>query len=108
MGKEREENDGLIVNRHHLVPRSKWGLSNEVNVIKLPVNEHIKLHSYFGNATPVEQICKILLVNEKVRSENFKADLIAVLDNYLNKYYEKKSHKWMIRSEIENVMWLQC
>jgi hypothetical protein len=31
-----------------------------------------------------------------------------VLDNYLNKYYEKKSHKWMIRSEIENVMWLQC
>ena len=71
------------------------------------MNEHIKLHSYFWNATPIEQICKILLLNEKVWSENFKSDLIAVLDNYLNKYYEKKSHKWCIRSEIENVMWLQ-
>ncbi len=107
MGKGEKENDGTIVNRHHCLPRSKGGLSTEVNVIKLPVNEHIKLHSYFGNATPIEQICKILLVNEKVRTENFKADLIAVLDNYLNKYYEKKSHKWMIRSEIESVMWLQ-
>lgn len=74
----------------------------------MPVNEHIKLHSYFWNATPVEQICKILLLNEKVWSENFKSDLYAVLDNYLNKYYEKKAYKWMIRSEIESVMWLQC
>ena len=97
----------VIYNRHHCLPRSKWGLSTDVNVIKLPVSEHIKLHSYFWNATPVEQICKILLLNEKVWSENFKSDLIAVLDNYLNKYYEKKAHKGIIRSEIQRVMDLQ-
>ena len=98
----------VIYNRHHLIPRSREWTSHESNVIKIPVSEHIKLHSYFWNATPVEQICKILLLNEKVWSENFKSDLISVLDNYLNKYYEKKSHKWIIRSEIENVMKLEC
>ena len=102
------ENDDIIYNRHHLIPRSKGGLSSENNVIKIPVTEHIKLHSYFTNSTPVEQICKILLVNEKVWSDNFKADLIDVLSNYLNNYYQKKSHKGCIRSEIEKVIELQC
>jgi hypothetical protein len=49
----------------------------------------------------------VLLWNEKVWSENFKADLLNVLDNYLNKYYEKKTHKGMIRSEVERVLNLE-
>jgi hypothetical protein len=35
----------------------------------------------------------VLLLNEKVWTENFKADLMEVLDNYLNNYYEKKTHR---------------
>lgn len=108
MERGREENDGIIVNRHHLIPRSKWGLSTEVNVNKVDIMEHNKRHTWNRNDTPVEAICRVLLWNDKVWSENFKADLIAVLDNYLNKYYEKKSHKGIIRSEIQRVLELQC
>ena len=93
MEREREENDGLIVNRHHLVPKSRNGTSNEANIIKVNEKDHRIRHLRCGNDTPTEAICRVLLWNEKVWSENFKADLIAVLDNYLNKYYEKKTHK---------------
>jgi hypothetical protein len=30
-----------------------------------------------------------------------------VLDNYLNNYYEKKTYRWIIRSEIETVLGLE-
>jgi hypothetical protein len=106
MEKEREGND-MLFNRHHLIPKSKSWLSNEHNVVKIDERKHRIWHTWCGNDTPIEAICRVLLWNEKVWSENFKADLIAVLDNYLNKYYEKKTHKWMIRSETERVLELQ-
>ena len=95
------------LNRHHLIPKSKWWASNELNCVKIDVKEHNKWHLWCGNDTPVEAICRVLLWNEKVWSENFKADLLAVLDNYLNKYYEKGTHKWCIRSEVETVLSLE-
>lgn len=101
------EKEGIILNRHHLIPRSKWWLSTEVNVNKVDIVEHNKRHTRNSNDTPVEAICRVLLWNDKVWSENFKADLIAVLDNYLNKYYEKKAYKWVIRSEIDKVLSLE-
>ena len=107
MEKEKRDFD-LIVNRHHLVPKSKGWTSNESNVVKTDEKKHRIWHLWCGNDTPVEAICRVLLWNDKVWSENFKADLIAVLDNYLNKYYEKKSHKGIIRSEIQRVLELKC
>lgn len=73
----------------------------------MPIKEHVKLHAYFDNSTPIEQICQVLLLNNKIRTENFKADLMAVLDNYINNYYEKKTHHWFIKSEVERVLDLE-
>ena len=94
-------------NRHHLIPSSKGGLSTPINVKKVEVKEHYRWHSWCGNDTPVEAICRVLLWNEKLWTENFKADLMSLLDNYINNYYEKGSHKWIIRSEIETVLDLE-
>jgi hypothetical protein len=73
----------------------------------MKVKEHAYLHMWCWNDTPVEQLCRVLLLNEKVWTENFKADLMEVLDNYLNNYYIKKTHRWIIRSEIETVLGLE-
>lgn len=73
----------------------------------MPVSEHRNLHRFFDNKTPVEQLCKILIINDQVRTENFKADLLAVLDNYLNNYYKKHTHSWTIKSEILSVLDLE-
>lgn len=32
---------------------------------------------------------------------------MAVLDNYINNYYEQKAHHWTIRSEINKVLELE-
>lgn len=86
-----EKEKSLIENKHHLIPGSKNGLSTPQNIKKVDVKEHIRWHNRCQNDTPVEAICRVLLRNDKIWSENFKADLIAVLDNYLNNYYEKKT-----------------
>lgn len=94
-------------NRHHKIPKSKGWATNEFNVEKVNIIEHNKRHTRCWNDTPVEAICRVLLWNEWVWSENFKSDLIAVLDNYLNKYYLKWTHKGYIRSEIQRVLELE-
>ena len=91
-------------NTHHLIPSSRWGITSDENTITMKIKEHDRLHAYFQNATPIEQICKVLLVNNKVRTDNFKADLMAVLDNYLNNYYAKKTHSGGMKQEIKNVL----
>lgn len=96
-----------IYNKHHLIPRSKWGLTNENNILKAEVGEHARWHTWCGNDTPVEALCRVLLWNDKIWSENFKADLMNVLDNYLNNYYEKKTHSWFIKSEVKTVLSLE-
>jgi hypothetical protein len=49
----------------------------------------------------------VLLWNEKIWSANFRADLMAVLDNYINNYYNPKAHEGTIKSEIETVLKLE-
>lgn len=94
-------------NRHHLIPRSKWGLTNGNNILNTEVKEHARWHTWCGNDTPVEALCRVLLWNEKVWSDNFKADLMDVLDNYLNNYYAKKTHNGFIKSEVQKVLSLE-
>lgn len=92
------------VNRHHLIPSSKWGLTTSKNIIMMDVKEHSRWHSWCWNDTPVEAICRVLLMNEKIFTDNFKQDLINILDNYMNNYYEKKTHNGFIKSEVEKVL----
>lgn len=94
-------------NRHHLIPSSKGGLTTHENIRKTEIKEHTRLHTWCGNDTPVEQLCRVLLFNEKIRTENFKADLLNILDNYINNYYVKHTHNWFIKSETQSVIDLE-
>ena len=94
-------------NRHHLIPSSKSGLTTSENIKKVDTKEHMRWHSWCGNDTPVEAICRVLLWNDKIRTDNFKADLMDVLDNYINNYYEKHTHNGIIRPDIETVLNLE-
>ena len=94
-------------NKHHLIPSSKWWLSNKENLLRIWVKEHARRHAWCGNDTPVEALCRVLLRNEKIWTDEFKADLLAVLDNYINNYYVKKSHDWFIKSEAQSVIDLE-
>lgn len=96
-----------LYNQHHLIPTSKWWLSTEENIKTTEIKEHARWHSRCDNDTPVEALCRVLLWNDKVWSENFKADLMAVLDNYLNKYYAKHTNSGYIKSEIFKVLNLE-
>lgn len=94
-------------NRHHLIPASKTGLTNKYNINLVNAKEHARWHTRCWNDTPVEAICRVLLWNEKIRTDNFRADLMAVLDNYINNYYNAKAHDWVIKSEIQKVLELE-
>lgn len=94
-------------NRHHLIPSSKWGLTSNWNIKRVEIKEHSRWHTWCGNDTPVEALCRVLLWNDKIWSDSFKADLMSVLDNYINNYYEKRTHSGIIRSEINSVLDLE-
>lgn len=94
-------------NRHHLIPSSKGGLTNKYNIQQTEVNAHSRWHTWCGNDTPVEAICRVLLWNEKIWTDNFKADLMWVLDNYINNYYNRKAYEGVIKSEIQTVLNLE-
>lgn len=95
------------VNRHHLYPSSRWGLTNDVNCVMLDIKEHDNWHRVFVNSTCVEQLCKVLLMNKQVRSDRFIADLMDVLDNHLNNYYRCKVRSWFDRKEVKTVLSLE-
>ena len=94
-------------NNHHWVPLTKWGLTNEHNLIRMPKKDHERWHTRCWNDTTVEAICRALLMNEKILSDNFKQDLMDVLDRYINNYYKPKTHSWFIKSEVERVLDLE-
>lgn len=94
-------------NRHHCVPASKWWLTNKYNINLVNAKEHARWHTRCWNDTPVEALCRVLLWNEKIRTDNFRADLMAVLDNYINNYYNAKAYTGAIKSEIWRVLELE-
>ena len=95
------------INRHHLIPASKGWLTNKYNINYVEVWPHTRRHTWCWNDTPIEAICRVLLWNEKIWTENFRADLMAVLDNYINNYYNKKAHDGLIKSEVQRVLELE-
>lgn len=83
------------------------GLTTHENLKRVDIKEHARWHSRCGNDTPVEALCRVLLWNDKIWTDNFKADLMAILDNYINNYYEKHTHSGFIKRETETVIDLQ-
>lgn len=109
MSKNRERNRELKkeMNLHHLVPKSRKGLTNEVNCVLLNRLEHDNRHRVFVNATSVEQLCQVLLMNKQVRSDKFKDDILEVLDTHINAYYKDKVRSGFDKQEVKNVLSLE-
>ena len=61
----------------------------------------------FVNATSVEQLCQVLLMNKQVWSDSFKQDIIDVLENHINAYYRDKVRSWFDKQEVKNVLDLE-
>lgn len=98
---------GDLTNKHHLIPSSKGGKTNDYNIVNVDIKEHARWHTRCWNDTPVEAICRVLLRNEKIFTDNFKQDLLNILDLYINNYYNTKWHSWFIKSEVEKVLKLE-
>lgn len=109
MSKNKERNRELRkqVNTHHCYPHSRLWLTNEVNCKLLDVLTHDNRHRVFVNATCVEQLCQVLLMNKQVWSDKFKEDIIEVLENHINNYYRDKVRSWFDKLEVQNVLDLE-
>ena len=94
-------------NLHHCVPSSRKGLTNDINCVKLDIRTHDNRHRVFVNATSVEQLCQVLLMNKQVWSEKFKEDILEVLENHINAYYRDKVRSWFDKQEVRNVLDLE-
>lgn len=94
-------------NMHHCVPSSRKGLTNEINCVRLPIREHDNWHRVFVNATSVEQLCKVLIMNRQVWSDKFRDDILEVLENHINNYYRDKVRSWFDKQEVKNVLDLE-
>ena len=83
------------IDKHHLIPTSRWGANNESNILKIRVNLHRALHILFSNDTPDEQLRKIIDINNKVFKEDFKQELYNLLNcnNYEDIYKEEAIKK---------------
>ncbi len=109
MSKNKDRNNELKkeMNLHHLLCSSRWGLTNEVNCKLLNRLEHDNWHRVFVNATCVEQLCQVLIMNKQVWSEWFKEDIIDVLETHINSYYRDKVRNWFDKKEVQNVLDLE-
>jgi len=77
-------------NRHHIVPRSKWWSDINNNILIMDIRRHNALHMLFDNATPIEQIDKILKLSTTALTEEVKSDIIKILNiNDLEYFYNK-------------------
>lgn len=94
-------------NLHHCVPFSRKGLTNDINCVKLDIRTHDNRHRVFVNATSVEQLCQVLLMNKQVWSDSFKEDILEVLENHINAYYRDKVRSWFDKQEVKNVLDLE-
>lgn len=90
---------------HHIIPRSIWGSNEDINKVVMKDTEHVNLHRYFGNSSPVQQLCNVLWLNEQVLTYKFKQDLIKVLINNFGNYYIDSAQlnkiKWDIWAVFE-------
>jgi len=80
-----------IYNMHHLIPQSRWWTNNDNNLLKLKKNIHTSFHTIFNNYTPREQLIHLVHnINYKVFSDQFKQDIMKILNVTDDKYFYKE------------------
>jgi len=66
--------------RHHLVPRSLWGINTFENILMLQEKTHQAFHKVFHNREPIEQFKHLIRLNKKVLSAEFHDEITRLLD----------------------------
>jgi hypothetical protein len=67
--------------KHHLIPTSRGGTNHPDNIKRLRDHFHIAFHKVFDNATPDEQIKKILEINSTVIKKDVQKKILRILDD---------------------------
>jgi hypothetical protein len=52
----KKPENGRKMTRHHLLPASRGGLTDQYNIVTIPRRYHESWHIFFGNLTPQEAI----------------------------------------------------
>lgn len=76
---------------HHLLAKSKGGSGIQENRKGLSESYHRAFHRVFENDTPIEQIIRILEINDTCLQWDFKQDIIRILNLYWKDIY----HLWI-------------
>jgi hypothetical protein len=90
------------IDRHHIVPRSKWGSDIDDNITNLKKNVHVALHTVFANLSPHEQFEKLMNINNTALGNDFKQDLYKIFTmNDIDYYYKK----WiLLRRDLSHIL----
>ena len=104
MKKRKRQSRRQSTNRHHLMPKSRWGLDNNANILRMWKVVHSALHTLFDNSTPTEQIESLVNINSKVFTKEFTKELFEVLyDNKIEEIYKNWVIKnWVVRPKRFN------
>jgi len=77
------------IDRHHILPSSKWGTNYFENIVKLDIRKHKALHMLFDANTVSGQIERILDIASTALTEEVKSDIIKILDRKELDYWYK-------------------
>lgn len=79
--------------RHHIVARSLGGTDHIDNISMLEQKVHQRLHTFFWNALPHEQLWIITDIASTALVPSFRKSLLEVLGDYNGGYYKRHTLK---------------
>lgn len=65
--------------KHHILPKSRWGSSESVNIETLKNSQHRALHTLFANQMIAEQLITTVWLSEKALRDDVREWLLEVL-----------------------------
>ena len=76
-------------NRHHIVPKSRWGSNVPENLVWLPEKVHVDFHRILSNKTPEEQLEHIRNKNATALTWIFKKRIAEVIYSHPEYIYKQ-------------------
>ena len=67
------------LSNHHLLPKSKWGSNNDMNIETIRETTHRAIHTLFENQMIAEQLITTINISEKALREDVKQRLYETL-----------------------------
>lgn len=80
--------------KHHIVPKSRWGINHDRNYFWIPRDVHDDFHTVFGVMTPVEQLAFLILTFKPIYTPSFVSELSEILLSYGQNHHYRP---WILR-----------